>query len=228
MWEISPSQCNAPGKFRQCPIIPVAWDTSRMTDGIDIQRIRATIINEMERQDVSKRGLSTRAGIGVTAVRDLLERTTNPGISTLGKVAEALRMPLETLLGRDQVPLVGQIGAGGLVSYSSEDDGYEMVSRPPNAIGDILALEVLGDSMLPKYEAGDVIYINQQHTDPAEKHVGEYCAIRLPEGGTYLKMLAPGRDARRFTLRSLNAGDIENVEVEWATPVLFIMPRRSR
>lgn len=195
---------------------------------IEIEKIRAFIIAEMERQALSRRALSARAGIGMTAVRDLLERTANPGISTLNKVAGALSLPIEALLGRDSVPLVGKIGAGGLVSYASDDDSYEMVARPPNAVGDILALEVLGDSMLPKYEAGDVIYINQEHPDPAERHVGEYCAIRLADGGTYLKMLAKGAAPDRYTLRSLNAADLENVEVEWATPVLFIMPRRSR
>lgn len=195
---------------------------------IEIDKIRSFIAAEMERQKLSRRALSGRAGIGITAIRDLLERTANPGISTLNKVAGALNLPLEALLGRDSVPLVGKIGAGGLVSYASDDDDYEMVARPPNAVGDILALEVLGDSMLPKYEAGDVIYINQQHPDPAHRHVGEYCAIRLADGGTYLKMLAKGVAPDRYTLRSLNAADLEDVEVEWATPVLFIMPRRSR
>ena len=195
---------------------------------IDIQNVRATIVREMESRGMSRRKLSAASGIGETAIRDLLERTANPGIATLNKVAAGLDVPLEKLIGSGQVPLVGKIGAGGEVSYQADDDDVEMVARPPNAVGDILALEVLGESMLPKYEAGDVIYISQSRFEEAQQHIGEYCAIRLREGGTYLKMLAPGREPTRFTLRSLNAGDIEDVEVEWATPVLFIMPRRSR
>jgi repressor LexA len=195
---------------------------------IDIQKVRAAIVAEMERQGLSRRSLSAQSGIGETAIRDLLERTANPGVTTLNKVAMGLKVPLNTLLGRGQVPLAGKIGAGGEVSYQSDDDGFEMVDRPPSAIGNIIALEVLGDSMLPKYEAGDIIYISQDDIGPPEKHVGEYCAVRLREGGTYLKLVAQGRDDRHFTLRSLNAGDMENVEVEWATRVLFIMPRRSR
>ena len=40
--------------------------------------------------------------------------------------------------------------------------------------------------------------------------------------GIFRESRAPGR----FTLRSLNAADMENVEVIWAAPVLFVMPKR--
>lgn len=199
-----------------------------MVSNIDIEAIRAAIVSEMEARGLSRRKLSAAAGIGETAIRDLLERTANPGIATLNKVAGALDVPVEKLIGAHQVPLVGQIGAGGRIAYQSDVEHYEMVARPPNAVGNVIAYEVLGDSMLPKYEAGDVIYIDQDGVESPSRHVGEYCAVRLADGGTYLKVLATGRDNGLYTLRSLNAADIEDVEVEWATPVLFIMPRRSR
>lgn len=198
-----------------------------MSAALDISALRATIQDEMDRQGFSRRRLSREAGIGETAVRDLLERTANPGIATLHKVADALKVPLTKLTGMDSVPLVGKIGAGGLVAYQSDDDDHEFVPRPPSGAGDIIALEVLGDSMLPKYEAGDVIYIENEDS-PIDRQVGEYCAIRLADGGTYLKQLATGGTRDRYVLRSLNAADIENVEIVWARPVLFIMPRKAR
>jgi repressor LexA len=88
---------------------------------------------------------------------------------------------------------------------------------------------VEGSSMLPKYSDGDIIYVQRNHWEGVlESDIGDDCAVRLKTGETYVKQLVRGSEPGRFTLRSLNAPDIENVEVEWATRVLFIMPRRSR
>jgi repressor LexA len=82
--------------------------------------------------------------------------------------------------------------------------------------------------MLPKYRDGDILYIQRTHEGVIEDDIGDDCAVRLTTGETYVKQLVRGSEPGRWTLRSLNAPDMENVEVEWATRVLFIMPRRSR
>lgn len=174
----------------------------------------------------SRRGLAARAGVGQTSVRDLLEKTDNPGIGTLHKIAEALEMPFEEISGSERVPLLGSIGAGGAVAYFSEEHDFQTVPRPPLAPGRMMALQVIGESMLPKYEPGDIIYVRRDHEGVLPQYLGRYCAIHLSDGGTYLKILAPGSQPARYTLRSLNAADMENVEVVWASPVLFVMPRR--
>jgi len=91
-----------------------------------------------------------------------------------------------------------------------------------------MALVVCGDSMLPKYEPGDVIYIRRDHDGVLPAYLNRYCAVHLSDGGTYLKILAPGSAANRYTLRSLNAADMVDVEVTWAAPVLFVMPALTR
>lgn len=82
--------------------------------------------------------------------------------------------------------------------------------------------------MLPKYSDGDIIYIQRWHDGILPEYIGEDCAIRLSTGETYIKQLIKGSEEGRFTLLSLNAPPIENVEIEWATPIAFIMPARSR
>ena len=104
----------------------------------------------------------------------------------------------------------------------------ETVPRPPGITGRLEALEVVGDSMLPRYSSGDVVYISRDIDGVLDAYIGEYCAVRLTSGETYVKLLARGSRPGFFTLRSLNAADIEDVEVEWATPIIFVMPRAGR
>ena len=194
-----------------------------MPEKPDISMIRAVIEREMKAKGFSRRSLSKAAELSQTAVRDLLDRTENPGIGTLHKIAEALDLPFESISGTAQVPLLGEIGAGGLVAYFKDDHEREFVPRPPLAPGPLMALRVRGESMLPKYEPGDIIYVRRDHDGVLPAYVGRYCAVHLADGGTYLKILSQGTVPGRYTLRSLNAADMVDCEVVWATPVLFTM-----
>lgn len=74
----------------------------------------------------------------------------------------------------------------------------------------------------------DIIYISREHDGVLPEYLGCDCAVRLTSGETYIKQLIAGNELGRFTLLSLNAEPMNNVEVEWATPVAFIMPSHSR
>lgn len=201
----------------------------------DIETIRETIEAAMREKGFSRRSLSRAAALSESAVRDLLTRTDNPGINTLTRVADALELPIDRLTGALlMVPVLGKVGAGGEVIFSADPDreqydpdSFEMVPRPPLTEGRLMALVVVGSSMLPKYEDGDIIYVRRDHDGILPAYLNRYCAVRTGDGGTFLKILSPGSQAGRYTLRSLNAPDMENVEVEWASPVLFIMPKQS-
>lgn len=202
----------------------------------DIQAIREAIETEMKRRGFSRRSLSKAADLSESAVRDLLTRTDNPGIGTLRKVAEALQMPVDALTGAGlRVPVVGRIGAGGEILFSLDPDAelygddIQTVPRPPLVAGRLMALEVVGASMLPKYEDGEIVYVrapvNDGHIPPDA--INSYCAVRTADGGTYLKILSYGTREGRFTLRSLNAPEMVDVDVIWASRVLFVMPNPS-
>lgn len=202
--------------------------------GTGIAAIRATIERAMQEKGFSKRSLSKAAQLSESAVRDVMTRTDNPGIGTLRKIAEALEMPVDQLTGAAlMVPILGKVGAGGEVIFMAEPDlevaypdDFPTVPRPPMIVGKLMALEVSGASMLPKYEDGDIIYVRRDHDGILPQYLGRYCAVRTADGGTWLKILSPSSQAGRYTLRSLNAPDMENVEVEWASPVLFVMPKQ--
>lgn len=199
-----------------------------MAEVFDIQEVRAQLNRLMQRDKIKRKPLAKAAGLGETAIRDIFDETRNDlRASTLVKLADYFAVPVDVLAGREPVQLLGKIGAGGSVIFDQNDDP-PTVPRPPIGTGSMIALEVVGESMLPKYEPGDIIYIRRDHDGLLPEYLGEYCAVRLSDGSTFLKILSTGSVSDRYTLRSLNAADMVDVEVEWASPVLFVMPRRSR
>jgi transcriptional regulator with XRE-family HTH domain len=232
MGEISPVVKTGWGIFRESRGGRVPCDISPMPN---IAAIRETIERVMQEKGFSRRSLSKAAELSESAVRDVLSRTDNPGIGTLTKIADALEMPADELTGAGlRVPILGNIGAGGEVLFATDPDeelndfdSLPSVPRPPLAVGRLMALQVVGSSMLPKYENGEIIYVRRDHEGVLPAYLNRYCAVRTAEGGTFLKILSPGTQAGRYTLRSLNAPDMENVEVVWAAPVLFTMAKQT-
>lgn len=217
------------GKYRALEKTHDFGTMACMKQIVNIQDIRERIEVEMKAKGFSSRKLALTAGLAQTAIRDVMQRIDNPTIGTLVKIAEALDMSFDHLTSGAHVPLVGQIGAGGEIALFNEAaENFEMVLRPPLLLGPVMALEVQGDSMLPKYDPGDIIYVTRAHDGVLPQYMGRHCAVHLDDGGTYLKILSAGTVAGKYTLRSLNAADMENVEVIWASPVLFTMPRSAR
>lgn len=199
-----------------------------MPEGFDIDAVRDSLGRLMRARDIKRKPLAKQAGLGETAIRDIFDEKRNDvRASTLVKLAEFFEVSMDELIGHGPVPLLGKIGAGGQIIFAEEDEPVT-VPRPPLGAGRLMALEVIGSSMLPKYESGDVVYVRRDHEGVLPEYLNEYCAVRTSDGGTYLKILSPGTVDDKFTLRSLNAEDMVNVEVLWASPVLWVMPRRSR
>jgi DNA-binding Xre family transcriptional regulator len=204
-----------------------ACDKAHMPEPYEVDRVKAELKRLMDLKGIKAKPLSKKAGLGDTAVRDIFEREgADMKVGTLHALAAALDVTLDDIVGAAGVSIVGRIGAGGNVIYSEGPLGD--APRPPGLTIKVEALEVDGSSMLPRYSSGDVVYIAREHDGVVEEDIGEFCAVRLTSGETYVKQLAHGSRPGFFTLRSLNAEDILDVEIEWATPIVFVLPRVAR
>ena len=218
------------GKHRTFPGATAACDISHVkSDDEDLSGVRAALREAMERKGMKPKPLSRAAGLGDTAVRDILEeRTTSVKVSTLRALARPLDLTIHDLLGARAVPITGRVGAGGTVEFAEETGDLATVLRPPGIVGALEAAEVVGDSMLPRYSSGDVVYFSRHFDGMLDEYFGEFCIARLRSGETYVKLLARGSKPGFVTLRSLNAADLEDVELEWATPIVFVLPSFAR
>lgn len=224
---------NCDGSHRQA-VIEGLWrcpenkcEASQMAEVFDMATVRAAIERIRTQRGLKRATLAKMAGLGPTAIRDIEEfDLSDVKGSTLVKVADVLDVSVDALV-KEPVYLAGKVGAGGAILFEASADAVE-VPRPPTTFGPLVALEVVGDSMFPKYEDGDVVYVRRDHEGVLPEYLGEHCVVHTADGGTFLKILTLGSRSGTFTLRSHNAADMPDVEVVWATPVLWVMPKRSR
>lgn len=122
-----------------------------------------------------------------------------------------------------ETPIVGYVGAGQKVIPYDDVSGSEHAEtvEAPTSIGKVVAVIVKGDSMLPTYREGDIIFYRPHEGHPAPL-IKKECVVRLKCGTTLVKILHKGSQKGLFTLYSYNAEPLIDQEIEWAGPVLWV------
>ncbi|MCC8936068.1 LexA repressor [Bradyrhizobium ivorense] len=181
----------------------------------------ATLIERaLERTGKSKGGLAKAMGVRAGAVSEILSGIRLIKASEIDAIVEYLEL--------STVPVMGRVGAG-----ASIEPEHEQV--PPEGIGEVelpfpiweetIAFEVSGDSMLPKYENGDVIVVYREQRHPLSSFYGEEAAVRLKSGERYLKTIERGKSPGVVNLTSFNAKPINGVKLEWVGEICVTLPR---
>lgn len=196
------------------------WDNTHM----DPDRLREALAREMKSRGFNMKSLSAKAGLGDTAVRDIIVgRNRSPRIETIGKIAAAMGAPLSALTGEDSpgphrppaddpdswardLPVLG-IAAGstaGAIQIST--DVIEYLRRPPALAQskDVYVVYVDGFSMSPRFEPGEPVVIHPGR--PCR--VGDYVVVQVKKGESaetesYIKRLKKA-DNERVVLEQLN------------------------
>lgn len=126
------------------------------------------------------------------------------------------------------VPVMGRVGAGATIEPEYEQvppEGLGEVELPFPCYDDTIAFEVTGDSMLPKYENGDVIVVYKDQRHPISAFYGEEAVVRLKTGERYLKTIEKGKSPTQVNLVSFNAKAINGVKPEWIGEIFLTLPR---
>jgi repressor LexA len=180
----------------------------------------AMIERALERTGKSKGGLARAMGVRAGAVSEIL------GGQRLIKASEI--GPIMEYLGLNSVPIMGRVGVGAMIEPEVEQvppEGLGAVELPFPISGETVAFEVTGDSMLPKYENGDVIVVYREQRHPLASFYGEEAAVRLKTGERYLKTIERGKSPSMVNLTSFNAKPIAGVKLEWIGEICVTLPR---
>jgi len=187
------------------------------------------------RQLVAEKGLPMKAASKAakkneTLIRDLLERTDDPRVSTLQKVARVYGVSFAWLIEGQEAPripirIIGEVSAGE--SWEAIDDhtpgaGEEEFLDLEGV--DPIGIRVRGPSMSPIYRQGDIIIASRLHGINIQNALNQDCIVRTVKRESYVKVLRRGTMPNRYTLRSYNPkyDDVENVALEWVAPVRWV------
>lgn len=124
------------------------------------------------------------------------------------------------------VPLEGYVGAGAEITPETEqipEGGLFPIEVQWALKEPMVAFEIVGHSMLPRYDPGYVV-ICYKEGRLATRMVGQEVVTRLRDGRRFLKRLRHGTKPRKFNLESVNAPLIENVEPAWVGEIHVIVP----
>ena len=79
--------------------------------------------------------------------------------------------------------------------------------------------------MYPVYQDGDVIFYARDGVDDEAGYLGRECVVKIVNGPTMLKRVMRGSDRGSYLLLSYNASPLDNVRLEWASPVRWVRRR---
>ena len=180
---------------------------------------------------LSQTDLARRAGVSQQAIGEI-ERGAVFSSKAIHKIAAALNVSANYLdpdipasdTGKTLVPVVGYVGAGAeifTIDDHSKGAGLEEVEAPPGAnSANVVALRVRGNSMVPAYKDGDVIFYDQREDGDIAHLIGKDCVVHLKDGRTFLKELR--RTNGTFWLHSHNADPILAPEIAWTARVRYV------
>jgi repressor LexA len=180
----------------------------------------AMIERGLEKPGKTKGGLARAMGVRPGAVSEILSGLRLIKASEIGPIMEYLEL--------NSVPIMGRVGAGAVIEPESEQippEGLGEVELPFSISEETIAFEVAGDSMLPKYENGDIIVVYREQRHPLTSFYGEEAAVRLKSGERYLKTVERGKSASLVNLTSFNAKPINGVKLEWIGEICVTLPR---
>src|SRR5689334_23596682 len=168
----------------------------------------------------SKGGLAAAMGVRPGAVSEIFSGIRLIKASEIEPIMDYLRL--------NWVPIMGRVGAGAVIEPEYEQvppDGLGEVELPFPTDDETIAFEVTGDSMLPKYENGDVIVVYKEQRHPLASFFGEEAVVRLKTGQRYLKTIERGKTPSSVNLTSFNAKPINGVKLEWIGEICVTLPR---
>ena len=186
-------------------------------------------IKELRKQKgMTVETLAERAGYSTGHVNNIENHKKGFTPRSLKKIAAALGVRpselLDTSNAWQEVPVLGYIGEKGIFRPSAVEDTHEPpLVKVPLALGEVIALQVQGNALYPRYDEGATIICARAPTPP-EEGVGHECYVVLANGISQIRHLDQGSGEDLYNLTFHNQPPVLNVALMNCRPVLMVIP----
>ena len=196
------------------------------------------------RLGLTQQALATLTGFSLSAIGNWESRQNIPSPTKLGALAAALGVSIDYLLGHDnaavaprieppaagrqirqqirEVPIVSWAQAGDLVAYTDLDASWHEFTATTCRDENCFAVTIAGDSMEPKYSAGDIAILMPN----VEPRNGCLVVSKLKNEGVFFKLFHQSSDGKMFRLSSYNSVypvmECQKEDFLWIYPVYQI------
>jgi repressor LexA len=132
-----------------------------------------------------------------------------------GKAIERL-VGLTQIIDFDKMPILGGVGAGGLVSFENINETVPRPAAMPEMSFALIMREAGG-----WLDEGDLLLCYPQQTDQAKiaGFIGQKVAVKTVDGKMYVKRLRRGYEPNTFNLEGINAALIESATLVWVAKI---------
>lgn len=182
----------------------------------------------LEERGLSQRQLARLMGIDASAVSLMLRGRRRMTVEEAAQVAVLLQAtPSEVLTaagvapgGERRLPIIGHLLADSSVRL--EPDGlHETVEAGVELPGDAAAVQARTAGTDGAAVDGWVYYLADRHGPPAAA-VGQFALTAVRGNGLLMAHVARGYSRGRYNLTTWRGTRIDNVDLAWASPVLWI------
>lgn len=182
------------------------------------------IKREFDRTGKKQIALARYLGLTHPQVTRLLQGTRRLKADEIERIATFFGTTAPRFEKKRTIPVVGYVGAGAeivAIDDHAKGAGLDEIECPWDELAaSTVAVRVRGDSMVPAYYDGDIIFYDDQHTDILHL-LGKDCVVALTDGRRYVKQLRRTADGIWY-LHSHNMDPILGVQIEWASKVRLI------
>jgi phage repressor protein C with HTH and peptisase S24 domain len=191
--------------------------------GQKIKRLREHVLRESQEAFADRLGVEqptvSRWEAGKPVSRKHQKTIADLAGASVGEFFHSNDMPVS-------IPIVGYVSAGDsfAIVEDHEPGGGLDYFTPKIDSTEVVAVVVRGDSMLPVYRNGDTIIGKRTGRRDLMRAIGRDCIVKTTSGEGYVKRVLAGTDRHTVRLRSYNQlyDDIEDVQIEWAAPIIWI------
>lgn len=182
----------------------------------------------MDDLGLTPRDVVRRAGVNSTMVHDILKRGMTPSVDNLSKIANSVGLTLAQLYEGEQ-PVILNIKLSGVTTgvgmWSNVPERHAKVLPLTIFHGDYVSVEVLDDSLSPRFDRGDIVCGARSLGPNLGNLVGLDCIMEQADGTRRVGILLRGSEQNSFSVRSFNPriDDVRDVKIAWAAPISVVI-----